>query len=247
MDARKRWRYAVSFSMALNVFLLCGAGMLSAGLFTAAPMEQIIEVELVSEKSNPQVSASEVAQTNSGQTPMQSSSIASLSPNHPSSSSSVAVQTVTALSVDEVSTEFTTNHDMSGDQEQSSATRASGAESSAVSTGGQSSNGKGSGQGTGSGTGSGGIIGPKILSQVYPDYPESTRQAGITGTVIVKVQILENGRAGDVSVKQSSGNSLLDESAVNAVYKWRFTPAKERNTGQAVTCYTTVPVSFRLN
>lgn len=114
--------------------------------------------------------------------------------------------------------------------------------------------GSGSGTGTGSGAGSGtgnkesgdNIIPPGILSQVEPDYPEQARQAGQAGTVVPKIQILENGRPGQVSVYHSSGFGLLDAAAADAVRQWRFIPAKERGSGQAVACYTTRPVVFRL-
>lgn len=162
-------------------------------------------------------------------------------PNAMTSPSPVAVQTKSALKADEET------------QASSSSINGSTSESSSVRTGGvQSGNGNenenGSGNGAqGSGKPGGGISRPQILSQIYPTYPEAAREAGITGTVLLRVQILENGCAGDISVKQSSGNDSLDESAVTAVYKWRFTPAKENNTDRAVACYTTVPVVFRLN
>jgi protein TonB len=85
------------------------------------------------------------------------------------------------------------------------------------------------------------------LSQVAPRYPESARQQGIQGTVMLKIQILSNGRPGFVSVYRSSGNGSLDDAAVEAVQQWRFIPSEDRNTGEAITCVTTMPVAFRLN
>lgn len=101
------------------------------------------------------------------------------------------------------------------------------------------------GAGTGKGIG-GGIVQPGILSQVEPVYPAQARQAGREGTVVVRIQILTNGRPGEVSVYRSSGWASLDDAAVEAVQKWRFIPAKDRDSGQAVVCYTTMPVRFRL-
>jgi len=106
--------------------------------------------------------------------------------------------------------------------------------------------GTGPGSGTGNGRKSGGIISPGILSRVEPTYPEQARQAGREGTVVLKIQILENGRPGHVTVYRSSGSDLLDDAAVDAVRQWRFIPAKERESGQAIVCYTTMPVVFRL-
>ena len=153
----------------------------------------------------------------------------------------------TSLTVDEVISELGREDHKGETQAVSSSASGSGADRSTVSVGArQPSIGKNN-SGQGLGNGSGGILGPQIVSQVHPTYPEDARKAGAAGKVLLKVQILENGRAGEVHVQQSSGNTSLDQSAVTAVYKWRFTPAKEKNTGRAVVCYTTVPVVFRLN
>jgi protein TonB len=249
MDARNRWRHAISISMALNIFLLCGIGILSAGIVQTEPMEQLIELDLVSEDGNQQSIETNSAkrENSSAVTQKKSPNIGSATSGIPVVSSPVATQTITSLHVDEVSNNFATDNDRSEIQGASSPV-VGGSGNSTVSGGGeQSGKGKGNANGEqGAGKSSGGIIGPKILSQVYPTYPESMRQAGVAGIVILKVQILENGRAANVSVKQSSGHELLDESAVTAVAKWRFAPAEEKNTGRAVVCYTTVPVVFRL-
>ena len=100
--------------------------------------------------------------------------------------------------------------------------------------------------GTGSGGNSGGIIAPSVLSRVEPEYPEAARQSGQSGKVVVKVQILENGRAGSVSVQRSSGFSALDAAAVAAVSQWRFVPARLRDSGQAIVSYSAVPIRFDL-
>jgi len=239
MDARKRWWRAIIISMTLNVFLLCGVGILSAGMFRIEPVEQMLELDLVSDDSSQRP-----VYSSQGQASTSTSTVATqmVVPRSMASSTPMAVvQTVTTLSVDSVA-----DNAIGETQAISSPISGSTSGSSNVSGGVQSSNSSGNG-GQGSKKPSGGIVGPQILSQVQPTYPEAARQASITGTVVLKVQILEDGCAGDVSVKQSSGNELLDDSAVAAVYKWRFTPAKEKNTGRAVVCYTTVPVVFRLN
>ena len=63
---------------------------------------------------------------------------------------------------------------------------------------------------------------------------------------MLKIQILENGRSGYINVYRSSGSDLLDDAAAAAVRQWRFTPAKDRDSGQAVVCDTTIPVVFCL-
>jgi protein TonB len=92
----------------------------------------------------------------------------------------------------------------------------------------------------------GGVIPPSVLSKTEPAYPHAARQAMMQGTVVLKIQILENGRPGTVSVLRSSGHDILDEAALTAVQQWRFTPAKDRDSGRTVICYSTLPVSFHV-
>lgn len=109
--------------------------------------------------------------------------------------------------------------------------------------------GSGSGTGIGSGHGSGtgtGILAPRLLKMFEPEYPQTARVKGIEGTVVVKIEVLTNGKAGEIEVVASSGSDDLDRAALDAVKHWRFIPAKDRNSGHAVTCYTSVPIVFRL-
>lgn len=87
---------------------------------------------------------------------------------------------------------------------------------------------------------------PQLLRKVEPPYPESARESERQGTVVVRLQVLENGRVGEVSIRKSSGHDDLDQAALKAVKKWRFVPAKDKDTGQPVSCFTNFPVIFRL-
>ena len=104
--------------------------------------------------------------------------------------------------------------------------------------------GSGIGTGTGSGIGPGATIGPQILSSPIPAYPESARVANIEGTTVVGLIIGVDGGVSSAWVESSSGNSDLDNAAVNAVYGWQFVPAKQN--GVAVEAQSRVPVSFSL-
>jgi protein TonB len=88
-------------------------------------------------------------------------------------------------------------------------------------------------------------MGPQLLSAPEPSYPESARRAGITGTTVVGMTISTDGSVSSAWVEGSSGNSALDSAAVNAVYSWRFVPAKQN--GTAITVNSRVPVTFNLN
>ena len=112
----------------------------------------------------------------------------------------------------------------------------------------------GSGTGSGSGTGAGNGAGegrgvpvtpPRVLSAAQPKYPSSARNAGIEGVVGVKMLVNASGKVEEASVVRSSGNAALDEAAVAAVYKWRFSPAKDKF-GQKAPCYVTQGIRFDL-
>jgi protein TonB len=84
----------------------------------------------------------------------------------------------------------------------------------------------------------------RYLYNPPPQYPWEARRMGIEGRVILHVEILQNGEAGRIEVKQSSGHDVLDQAALKAVSGWRFAPA--RVAGAAITAWADVPISFRL-
>ena len=118
--------------------------------------------------------------------------------------------------------------------------------------------GKGSGTGPGSGSGSGGGHGaghgsgigdgsgpgiarnlkvpPRATATSAPYYPPALRDAGVGGHVVVRGVVGIDGRVESAVVVRSSGNSTLDNNALNAFYKWRFSAAKN-DAGQKVRCY----------
>jgi periplasmic protein TonB len=85
-----------------------------------------------------------------------------------------------------------------------------------------------------------------VVSKVNPQYTETARKAGIEGSVMLEVEILPDGNVGTVVVKQSLDKSPggLDEAAMAAVKKWKFTPAKAK--GVPVASKLTIPVRFAL-
>jgi protein TonB len=74
-----------------------------------------------------------------------------------------------------------------------------------------------------------------------PDYPIDERNAKHTGTVLVQAIVNPDGSVGSVSVKQGI-NPVLDRSALDAVRKWKFAPA--RLNGVAIAMPTNVKVHF---
>ena len=86
---------------------------------------------------------------------------------------------------------------------------------------------------------------PRVVSAVQPKYPSSARNAGVEGVVGVKMLVNASGKVEEAFVVRSSGNADLDEAAVAAVYKWRFSPAKDKF-GQKAPCYVTQGIRFDL-
>ena len=78
-----------------------------------------------------------------------------------------------------------------------------------------------------------------------PKYPAIARSRGWQGKVLLRVKVSADGLSEAVTVHRSSGHDALDESAIAAVEKWKFIPAKRGNT--AVACSVIVPIIFTLN
>ncbi len=77
-----------------------------------------------------------------------------------------------------------------------------------------------------------------------PHYPAIARSRGWQGKVLLRVKVSPQGLSDSVAVEQSSGHEILDESAVEAVQKWRFIPAKRGDTPVASSVI--VPIDFKL-
>lgn len=113
-------------------------------------------------------------------------------------------------------------------------------------TGAGSGSGSGGGHGAGHGSGIGDGVGPgiarnpkvppRVASTAAPVYPQALRDAGIGGRVVVRGVVGIDGRVESAEVVRSSGNSTLDNNALSAFYKWRFSAAKN-DAGQKVRCY----------
>lgn len=82
------------------------------------------------------------------------------------------------------------------------------------------------------------------LNNSQPVYPLAARRMGWQGRVVLEVEVLADGTAGEVIVQQSSGRDILDEAALRAVRSWRFIPAQVG--GIAVTRRFQVPIAFNL-
>lgn len=70
---------------------------------------------------------------------------------------------------------------------------------------------------------------PQLLTQVTPAYPEMARAAGIEGKVVVSMVVDTLGNVARAQVYATSGNTLLDQAAVDAAYGCTFSPGYQRD------------------
>ena len=82
------------------------------------------------------------------------------------------------------------------------------------------------------------------LNNPRPPYPMVARRMGYNGKVILNVEVLAEGRAGQVLLHKSCGYEILDNAALRTVKTWKFSPAK--HFGQPVTQWFLVPIKFSL-
>ena len=84
---------------------------------------------------------------------------------------------------------------------------------------------------------------PEAITRVPPVYPDSAREAGVSGTVMLQALVCACGEVSDIRVVQSV--PLLDQSAIDAVRRWYFKPAATG--GEAVAVWVHIPVKFTLH
>jgi len=82
------------------------------------------------------------------------------------------------------------------------------------------------------------------LANPAPAYPALSRRLNEEGKVMVRVLVTAEGRAERVEIARSSGYERLDRSALEAVARWRFVPARRGTAG--VAAFVLVPVQFQL-
>ena len=81
---------------------------------------------------------------------------------------------------------------------------------------------------------------PQVLQAAEPEYPDLARRAEVEGLVVVMVTIDESGRVISAWVGQSEAE-ILNDAAIAAAYKFRFSPAKQRD----VPVKATISIPFR--
>jgi len=85
---------------------------------------------------------------------------------------------------------------------------------------------------------------PKYKENALPHYPKVARRRGYEGRTLLMVKVLENGRAGEIEIKESSGFKVLDTAAFRSVRGWTFLPGTIN--GKRTEQWIRVPIRFVL-
>ena len=101
----------------------------------------------------------------------------------------------------------------------------------------------GSGRGNPGNGGTGGVH-PRYAQNPKPVYPSEAREKGYQGEVLLRVEVLPNGRVGQIEIKRSSGYDILDQSALTTVRQWKFIPARKGEV--AIPFWVNIPIKFQL-
>jgi periplasmic protein TonB len=120
-------------------------------------------------------------------------------------------------------------------------------------SGGAAGDGMGTGLGSGIGIGVGpggevfgvraGVTAPRAIYDPEPEYSDEARRVKHEGKVMLSLVVDQQGRTREIRVVRSLGMGL-DEQAVEAVRKWKFTPGMKD--GYPVAVQVNVEVNFRL-
>lgn len=84
---------------------------------------------------------------------------------------------------------------------------------------------------------------PELVSMQQPDYPDLAREAGVEGTVLIRVLVGEDGFVKDQIIVQSV--PMLDDAAASAAQTAVFKPALQKDKPVAV--WMVIPIEFRLH
>jgi len=82
------------------------------------------------------------------------------------------------------------------------------------------------------------------LNNPKPPYPPLAVRMRLEGKVTLLAEVLPDGKAGRVAIETSSGHEMLDQSALQTVKQWQFSPA--RKDGVIITQVVRIPITFNL-
>jgi len=82
----------------------------------------------------------------------------------------------------------------------------------------------------------------RIAATMPPAYPAAAKKQGISGNVVLLVDVDAQGKPTHVAIERSSPAGVFDAAALDAVRQWRFEPALRQ--GQPVAGRVRVPLDF---
>ena len=88
------------------------------------------------------------------------------------------------------------------------------------------------------------VFNAAYLHNPPPVYPPQARRRGEEGRVALRVFVSAAGLAERIEVQTSSGSSLLDQAAQDAVRRWQFVPAHQGQ--RPLASWVVVPIQFKL-
>jgi protein TonB len=85
-----------------------------------------------------------------------------------------------------------------------------------------------------------------VLVGPAPPYPGTALRLGITGSVVLRIEVDATGKPVSGTIDRSSGSTILDKAALKFVLaRWRFKPAE--HAGQPIAATALVPINYVLN
>ncbi len=85
---------------------------------------------------------------------------------------------------------------------------------------------------------------PECATCPPPEYPVQALRRSIEGQVWLDVEVLTDGRVGDLYVEKSSDFPMLDNAALEGVKQWQFYPGS--SCGEPVVVHVKVPIAFQV-
>ena len=87
--------------------------------------------------------------------------------------------------------------------------------------------------------------GVAALATPPPVYPVDVAKQGVTGRVVMVVDVAADGSVSAVKIERSAGNAQLDKAALDAVAQWKFKPMVEN--GKPMPSQVRVPIDFEMD
>ncbi len=85
---------------------------------------------------------------------------------------------------------------------------------------------------------------PVPIRKVEPEFPSEALQMGISGRVVLRFLVKTDGKVAKASVLEADPPGFFEQSAMEAIDRWRFKPGHYR--GNAVATWVDLPIRFRL-